>query len=68
MVAPNTPSSISGSASARLADGVQRQRHQRHDAALAAVVGAQHGHVLERDDHGQAPENQRDDAQQLLYA
>ncbi len=49
------------------ADGRQHQRHQGHDAALAAVIGAQHqGHVLERDDQGQAPENQRDNTQQVL--
>jgi hypothetical protein len=41
----------------------QRQHHQRQDAALAAVVGAhQHDHVLDRDDQGQRPGDQRQDA------
>jgi hypothetical protein len=47
-------------------DRVQRERHQGHDAALAAVVGAQHqGHVFQRHDHRQAPEDQGHDAEQV---
>jgi hypothetical protein len=41
--------------------------HQRHDAALALVVGAQdQRHVLERDHDDQRPEHQREDAQHVL--
>ena len=37
------------------------QRGQRHDAPLAAVVGAHdEGHVLDRDDHRDRPEHERD--------
>ncbi|KAG1242640.1 hypothetical protein G6F65_022913 [Rhizopus arrhizus] len=40
------------------------QRHQRHDAALAVVVGAHDdGHVLQRDHDVQRPERQRQHAQ-----
>ena len=43
-----------------------RQRHQRQDAALAAVVGAHdQGDVFDRDDQDQRPEDQRQDAEDL---
>ncbi|MCY1435330.1 hypothetical protein D9M71_514200 [compost metagenome] len=39
------------------------QGGQRHDAAFALVVGAQHKHhVLDGNDPDQRPENQREDA------
>ena len=42
------------------------ERHQRHHAALAAVVGPQDvGHVLERHHQRDRPENQRQDAQHV---
>jgi len=45
----------------------QHARHQRHDAALATVVGTQdQRHVLERDDHDQRPEHQRQDAEHVV--
>ena len=47
-----------------LGQGALGQRHQRHDAALAIVVGAHDdGHVFQRDHDGQRPEHQRQDAQ-----
>ena len=43
------------------------EREQRHDAALAAVAGAQHQrHVLERDDDHQRPEDRRDAAENVI--
>ncbi len=47
-------------------EGAARQRHQRQDAALAAVVGAQHEHdVLDRDRYRQRPDDQRQNAQNV---
>jgi hypothetical protein len=66
MVAPKVPISSSGKCAFGLVHGIQRQRHQGHDPALAAVVGTQHeADVLQRHDQGQAPENQGNDAQQV---
>ena len=43
-----------------------RQRGQRHDAAFAPVVGPENQqHVFERDDHHQAPEDDRDSADEV---
>ena len=43
------------------------ERQQRHDAALPAVVGAQHeAHVLERHHDHQRPEDRRDASQDVL--
>ena len=43
------------------------QRDQRHDAALAVVVGAHHEqHVGDRDDDRHRPEDQRDDPEDAL--
>ena len=45
------------------------QGDQRHDAALAVVVGAHHQqHVAERHDDRHRPEDQRDDAEDALGA
>ena len=47
----------------------QRQRQQRHDAALALVVGAHDEHdVLQRHHDDQRPEDQRQHAQHVLAA
>ena len=41
-------------------NGMQSQRDQGHDAALAAIVGTHdEGHVLDRDDDDQRPEEER---------
>src|SRR5207253_6009925 len=43
------------------------QRHQGQDSALAAIVGAHHQHeVFDRDDDDERPEDQREDAQDVL--
>ncbi len=42
---------------------LRRQGQQRHQAPLAMVVGPHdQGHVLDRDDHRQGPEEEREDA------
>ena len=47
--------------------GGRNLRHQRHDAALAVVVGAHHvADVLARDDDDQRPEDQRQHAQHVV--
>ena len=47
----------------------QGQRHQRHDAALATIVGAHdEGDVLAADHGHQHPENQREDAEHVIGA
>ena len=46
-----------------------RERHQRHHATLAVVVRTHHEeHVLDRDDDDQAPEKQREDAEDVRVA
>ena len=43
------------------------QRHQRHDAAFAAVVGAQHeSHVFDGNHENQRPEDQRQNAEDVF--
>src|SRR5581483_9598568 len=43
------------------------ERHQREDASLSAVVGAHdEDEILERDDDRQRPEDQREDADDVL--
>jgi hypothetical protein len=59
--APKIPSAASAIAARRAAP--TDQRDQRHDAALAVVVGAHHErHVGQRDDDRHRPEDHRDDA------
>ena len=64
--APAMPTNGQRAAHAGADRDALRQRHQRQDAALAAVVGAhdQH-HVFHRDDQHERPEDQRQDAQDL---
>jgi hypothetical protein len=58
-VAPNRPIAISGK--------YQREWRQRHDAAFAAIIGAQYQRdVLERNDDDQTPYDQRHHAGQIL--
>ena len=46
-----------------------QQRDERHDAALAVVIGAHHqGDVGQRDDDHHRPENQRHDAVHVVRA
>ncbi len=62
--APTMPDEQDRHARARLRP--PRQRHQRQRAAFALVVGPQHeGHVFDRDDEGECPHDQRQDAQYL---
>ncbi len=68
--APNTPSTASIIATRRLLGAPPAdQRDQRHDPALAVVVGAHHQqHVGDHDDQHHGPEDQRDDAVDVLGA
>ena len=64
--APAMPTSASARAHPGARGDALRQRHQRQDAALAAVVGAHdQRHVFDRHDQHQRPEDQRQDAQDL---
>ena len=52
---------------APVAAGARQQGTQREHAAFAAIVGAQHdGDVLDRDDQDQRPEDQRQQADDVL--
>lgn len=47
----------------------QRQGQERHDAALSLVISAHHeAEVLDRDHHGDRPDDQRHDAHDVLRA
>ena len=68
--APKMPSAASATAvRGRRAAQPPQQRDERHDAALAVVVGAHHERdVGQRDDDHHRPEDQRDDAEHVLRA
>ena len=58
-----------GATTLRASAPTPQQRDERHDAALAVVVGAHHqGHVGQRDDDHHRPENQRHDAVHIVRA
>jgi hypothetical protein len=64
---PKMPTSSSRGAAGAVLHRLRGQRQHRDQAAFAVVVGAQdQHHVLERHDHGQRPEHQRQDAQDVL--
>ena len=65
---PSAASTMAGALRPRAAPPAQ-QRDQRHDAALAVVVGAHRQQdVGDRDDDHHRPEDQRDDAEHVVRA
>ena len=61
------PGDPSDAGAGRASAVVRSERQEREDAALSAVVRPHdEGQVLHRDDHRQRPEDEREDAEEVL--